>query len=279
MTDPALERSLAERGWAVVDLPDPSPVARARDRLLARLRELLPGLPSLEAYHAAVDGGCHEETLFAAASDFWESDGGPAIIRANLDLVRGLAGPDLHVQRRPYLRCVRPGRPEDAAPLHRDTYYGASPYEISVLVPLVEMPAEAAVRAIPGSHLEPDSAYPYREMPGDAGLIGSPRHRLGYPYAPRLLDPALQARAVPVPVAFGQAMIFGLSLVHGGGINEGAATRFSTDIRIVDALAPVRLSRGVDSQYFVPLCASPISRAAQLYLAANEAGGAHATVT
>ncbi|MFO1057226.1 MAG: phytanoyl-CoA dioxygenase family protein [Dongiaceae bacterium] len=188
----------------------------------------------------------------------------------HLDLFRGLLGPDLLVQRRPYLRCVRPGRPEDAAPLHRDTYYGASPYELSAVVPLVEMPAAAAIAAIPGSHLEPDAAYPYRQLPGDAGLIGTPRHRLGYPYAPRLLDPALEARTVRVPVALGEAMLFGLSLVHGGGVNDGAATRFSIDVRVVNALAPVRIGRGVDTAYFVPLCASPISRSAQRYLAANQ---------
>ncbi len=66
-------------------------------------------------------------------------------------------------------------------------------------------------------------------------------------------------------------MIFGLSLVHGGGVNDGTRTRFSADIRIVNALAPVRLERGVDPQYFVPLCLSPVSRSAQRYLAANEA--------
>ena len=266
-----LESDLAKRGWAVVDLPDPAPILRARDRLLARLRQAAPGLHDLDSYHAAVEDDRHIEILFGLASDFWESRLGPAIVADNVDFFRRLLGPDLHVQRQPYLRCVRPGRPEDAAPLHRDTYYGASPYEISVLVPFADMTADGAIRAIPGSHLEADAAYPYRQLPGDPGLIGSPRHRLGYPYAPRLLDPSLAARAEPVPVRLGQAMIFGLSLVHGGGVNAGTRTRFSTDIRVVNSLAPVRLSRGVDAQYFVPLSASVISRSAQRYLAANEA--------
>ena len=67
-----------------------------------------------------------------------------------------------------------------------------------------------------------------------------------------------------MPLEVGQALIFGLSLVHGGGINNGARTRFSTDIRVVNSLAPVTWSRGVHEDYFVPLCASagePVGRA------------------
>ena len=269
MTD--LESELAETGWAVVDLPNPAPVLRARDHLLASLRRTFPDLADLDSYHEAVDDSCHVDALFELATEFWNARLGPAIIGQNLDFFRRLVGPDLYVQRQPYLRCVRPGRREDAAPLHRDTYYGASPYEVSVLVPFTAMTADGAVRAIRGSHLEADAAYPFQQAPAIEGALGSPRHRLGYPYAPRLLDPALQARAEPVPVGVGQAMLFGLSLVHGGGVNDGTRTRFSADIRIVNALAPVRLGRGVDPQYFVPLCLSPVSRSAQRYLAANEA--------
>ena len=271
MTTADLDGDLTERGWAVVELLDPAPILRARDRLLARLRDAVPGVGDLDSYHAAVADERHVEILFGLATDFWKSGVGPAIIADNLDFFRRLLGPDLFVQRQPYLRCVRPGRPEDAAPLHRDTYYGASPYEVSVLVPFADMTADDAIRAIPGSHLEADAAYPYRQLAADPGMIGSPRHRLGYPYAPRLLDPSLAARAEPVPLRLGQAMIFGLSLVHGGGVNTGTRTRFSSDIRVVNALAPVRLSRGVDPQYFVPLSTSAISRSARRYLAANEA--------
>ena len=37
-----LETDLAERGWAVVDLPDARPVFHARDRLAAHLGRLFP---------------------------------------------------------------------------------------------------------------------------------------------------------------------------------------------------------------------------------------------
>ena len=73
----------------------------------------------------------------------------------------------------------------------------------------------------------------------------------------------------PVPLRVGQALLVGLSLVHGGGVNSSGSTRFSTDIRVANSLAPVTWSRGVHADYFVPLCSSPITRIARAYLAAN----------
>jgi hypothetical protein len=268
------EATLAERGWVVIDLPDPSAVLHARDRLLGRLRDAaLPGLRSLDDYHWLVDDDeRHIEILHDLATFSWEAELGRAIIASNLDLFRHLVGLDLHIQRCPYLRAVRPGKPRDAAPLHRDTYYGASAYEVSVLVPLTDMGAEGVLRVISGSHVSPDAAYPYLQQVSADVTIRSPKHQLGFPYAPRLLDPALVARAEPVPLTVGQVLVFGLALVHGQGVNAGPRTRFSTDIRIVNSLVPVRRDRGVHDDYYVPLCTSAVSLSAYRYLAANEAG-------
>jgi hypothetical protein len=266
------EATLAERGWVVVDLPDPSPVRHARERLLARLRETaLPGLRCLDDYHWLVDDDeRHIEILHGLMLFFWEAELGRAVIASNLELFRHLVGLDLHIQRCPYLRAVRPGKPRDAAPLHRDTYYGASAHEVSVLVPLTDMGAEGVLRVISGSHVSPDSAYPYVQQVSPEVTIRSPKHQLGFPYAPRLLDPLLVERAEPVPLAMGQALVFGLSLVHGHGINTGSRTRFSTDIRVVNSLVPVPRNRGVHDDYYVPLCSSAVSLSAQRYLMANE---------
>ena len=138
------------------------------------------------------------------------------------------------------------------------------------------MDETAALRVISGSHLQPDSAYPFTQHTSQDVTPRSPKHQLGYPYAPRLLDSALDQHAVSVPLQLGQVAIFGLSLVHGGGVNDSSRTRFSTDIRIVNSYAPVAFARGVHPQYFVPLCASTISRNARRYLNASQprtAGG------
>jgi hypothetical protein len=265
-----MDATLAERGWLVIDLPDPSAVFETRDRLLSHLQQSIPGLARLEDYHRhVIDDERHVATMYGLATYYWESDLGRSIISSNLDLFRMLIGPDLVTQPAPYLRAVRPGVTGDAAPLHRDTYYGASPYEISVVVPLTTMEANAALRVITGSHTAPDSAFPYTQTVRDDVEIQSPKHQLGYPYAPRLLDSSLMALADPVPLEVGQVLIFPLQLVHAGGTNAGESTRFSTDIRVANMLAPVSWSRGVRKDYFVPLCTSAVTRAAQAYLAAN----------
>ena len=266
------EAALAERGWVIVDLPDPSPVLRARERLLTRLRDTaLPGLRCLDDYHWLVDDDeRHIEILHGLMVFYWQAELGRAIIASNLDLFRHLVGLDLDIQRCPYLRAARPGKPRDAAPLHRDTYCGASAHEVSVLVPLTDMGAEGVLSVISGSHVSPDSAYPYVQQESPDVTIRSPKHQLGFPYAPRLLDPALVERAEPVPLTVGQALVFGLSLVHGHGVNAGARTRFSTDIRIVNSLVSVPRKHGVHDDYYMPLCSSAVSVSAQRYLAANE---------
>jgi len=266
------EAALAERGWVIVDLPDPSPVLRARERLLTRLRDTaLPGLRCLDDYHWLVDDDeRHIEILHGLMVFYWQAELGRAIIASNLDLFRHLVGLDLDIQRCPYLRAVRPGKPRDAALLRRDTYDGASAHEVSVLVPLTDMGAEGVLSVISGSHVSPDSAYPYVQQVSPDVTIRSSKHQLGFPYAPRLLDPALVERAEPVPLTVGQALVFGLSLVHGHGVNAGARTRFSTDIRIVNSLVSMPRKHGVHDDYYMPLCSSAVSVSAQRYLAANE---------
>ncbi len=267
-------RDLGECGWAVIDLPDPNPVLRAREHLLDRLRRRLPELADLAEYHRHVSGeDLHIEAMFDLCQFYWDEQIPELIVAANIGLLRAIAGPDLDVQRRPFLRAVRPDHPEDAVPLHRDTLYGASPHEVSILVPFTDMPAESALLAIAGSHLEPESAYPFTQTTSASVTKGSPRHKLGYAYAPRLLSPTASARAQPVPLAVGQVMVFGLSLVHGGGTNQATHTRFSSDFRVVNPFVPLRRNRGVDEQYFVPLCRSPIGRSAETFLTASAAEG------
>ena len=265
-----IEAMLAERGWAAVDLPDPSAVWRTRDWLLAQLREACPDLRA-----SRITTSPWRTTLATSRSSRISRPGSgrrsmaarssPPISTSSV----ACSDPICMCSNIPICASCGPDRSDDAVPLHRDTYYGASPYEVSVVVPFTDMGPDCAVRAVSGSHIEPDAAYPYVQQESTAVTLGSPRHKLGYAYAPRLLDPALAARAEPMPAKVGQALIFGLSLVHGGGANHGDRTRFSTDIRVVSSLAPVQLDRGVRKDYFVPLCSSPISRSAERYRTQN----------
>jgi hypothetical protein len=264
-----IEALLLDRGWVTIDLPDPSPVQQIREQLLDYLRSGCGDIPDIESYHSFIEDEQHIPTVHAMSQKLWDTRRGYQTIVTNLEVFRRLIGPDLHVQQYPYLRVVRPGRTDDSVPLHRDTYYGASPFEISVVVPLTDMGADAALRAVPGSQLEPDSAYPYVQTVSETVAFGSTHHKLGYAYAPRLLDPALDHRAEPMPARVGQVLIFPLSLVHGAGMNSSSSTRFSIDIRLVNSMAPVNFSRGVREDYYVPLCSSAISQSARRFLAEN----------
>jgi hypothetical protein len=259
--------ALVERGWMVVDLPDPSIVHAVGERLRIHLcADLGTTLERLEDYHALVtDDTRHLEVLGALAAAFWNAGLGVEIVRRNLSLFQRLAGLDLHVQTYPYLRAARPHCPQDCTGLHRDTHYGASPFELAALVPFTAVSTASGLRVISGSHAEPSTAYPFTQTKTDHAAIGSVRHRLGFPYAPRTLDPGLDGRAEPVTLAVGQVLLFGLGLVHGGVENTGATTRFSADVRVANSLAPVQWARGVRADYYTPLCSAPMTRLARRY--------------
>jgi hypothetical protein len=270
VTSEMIQLAISQRGWVALDLPDPASVFAVRDLLLEWLRRRYPDLRSLEQYDGlGLADDSHFELLYGLSVFYWEADLARTIIKENIELFRAVIGADLHIQRYPYLRVVRPGHPFDASPLHRDTYYGASPYEISVVIPFTEMDHITALRVISGSHLAADSEYLYTQTVRDDIAIGSVKHQLGFPYAPRLLDPSLKDRAEAVPLRVGQALIFPLSLVHGNTRGIATGTRFSSDVRLVNSWAPVRWSRGVHADYFVPLCASPVTNSARRYLELN----------
>jgi hypothetical protein len=262
----------AAKGWMIVDLSAIDVLAGVRDSLLDHLRRTsLSGLDRLEDYHTRVeDDERHVEILFDLSQFYWKRELGRHVIASHLDFFQQLIGPDLAVQKYPYLRAVRPGHNRDAVFLHRDTYYGSSPYEIAVFIPFVDLPSESALCVVSGSHVEPDAAYPWTRGASTGVTPGSPRHQLGFPYAPKALDPGLAGRAEPVPLRFGQALLFSLSLVHGSGTNATGATRFSTDIRVVNAFAPIEWSHSVHPDYYSALNESVVTRLARRYFAANE---------
>jgi hypothetical protein len=269
---PSAARQFLDGGWTVADLPDQAIVFEARDRLLGYLQANgVPRLSSLDEYHRWVDDGQHLDILDRLAGFYWDQRLGLEIVTRNLDPIRQLVGLDLHVQTFPYLRVARPSRPADVVGLHRDTNYGASPFEVSIMVPFTDLDADAALRVVSGSHVAPSDAFPATRRPDLGVAQGSREHRLGFPYAPQVLEPSVRDHAEPVPLRVGQALLFSLSLVHGQETNHATTTRVSTDIRVVNSLAPVNWSRGVRGNYYSPLCSSAVTEQANRYLTATRA--------
>lgn len=259
-----------EHGWAIADFTDPGPIVQAREALQAELNSLLGKSCPLEEYHLeAQSDQRHTELQIHLTQFFRKRRFGPKIIRAQLEFFQKIMGQDLLAQANPYLRMNRPGKPQDNIGYHRDTFYGGSPYEISVLIPFVHLQKESSLSVMSGSHILPESLFPTVKIqnPDTDVTKGSAKHQLGFLYAPKLMDPAIESKMKQIPLRIGQALIFSLSTVHGSVINSGQFTRWSIDTRVLNALAPVDLSARPD--YYEPLSTSPITQCAQKYFEAN----------
>lgn len=265
----------AEQGWLRITLADQGPVETARAAVLEHLRaRWFSELERLEDYHLfATTDALHFEVQHDVAGFYWQGGFGPEIIRRNPEPFRALAGLDLHIQRYPYLRIARPDHPQDNVGFHRDIHYGSSPYEVSVHVPLTDPGIDGSLALIPGSHLESDRAYPWIRRESAEVTQGSARHQLGFVYAPKDMGPGIAERMQPIHTQVGQVLMFSLSIVHGQEINRGPVTRFSTDVRIVNSLAPINWERSVRQDYYMPWCSSAVTEQARRFLTADAAAG------
>jgi hypothetical protein len=259
------EAEYREQGWVLVDLPRVDVIDTVRGVLQAELREI-SGHPdmTLERYHEiADDDAVHRDYQFKLTELFRARRYAYEVLAAQLDFFRPFLGPDLLVQVNPYLRMARPGKPQDNIGYHRDTFYGASPYELSVWIPYVDLPAESSLSVLSGSHVRPESDFPVTQTQSAEVQKGSNLHKMGFPYAPKVMDNGPLANIQAVPVRKGQALIFSLATVHGTVYNNGPIARWSTDIRVVNALAPVDLSARPD--YYERLSSSVVSDRARAY--------------
>jgi hypothetical protein len=276
MTDQSLDAlcdSYRTQGWCRVTLPDPAPLHNVRDALEMRLRELT-GNPAaaLATYHTFVSDDDHPRIQWELVNFFWDNDFCVQIGRGQIDFFRAFIGPDLHIQSRPYLRIARPGREDDNIGFHRDTFYGQSPYEVAVHVPLLDLDAESCLKFLPGSHIAPESAFQVVDLGDAAWGRGSQKHEMGFPYAPKAIGGDLST-LVPRPLAFGQVMVFTPAMVHGQDINRGTATRFSFDFRVVNSFAPVKFRTDFSSRGYSILSESAVASVARRYIESCEGAG------
>ena len=264
--------TLRSEGWCVLTLADRDPVDKAATLLEGQLRsELNDSRATLADYHRHFKGSeedhiriQHKMTVFLRSQKLARE-----IISANLDSFQSIVAIDLDIQREPYLRITRPDCPQDNIGYHRDTFYGGSPYEVSVLIPFVDVASEGSLLVLPGSHTAAESEFPTEKTVSADVQKGSVKHSLGFLYAPKIIAPDFPALSAmhPVPLKKGQVLMFSLSTLHGSVVNKSTATRWSTDVRLKNALAPVDLSSR--STYYEPLCLSAVTEQAVLYLQAN----------
>ena len=272
-TPEAVIESFVAEGFIRLKLPARKVLDQARAQLLDRLRaKWLPDLERLEDYHEFVDDdGQHEEIQYHLSEFYWESDIHFRIIQDNLTLLNIFFGRDLDCQKYPYLRIARPGKEQDNVGFHRDSHYGTSPFEISCFVPFTDLDEDSALRVIPQSHRASEQAYEWVQITRSDIQKGSRKHKLGFPYAPKQLMPDVEQRTQPAPVRTGEVLLFNTAMVHGQRLNNSRFTRFSSDIRLVNAFAPINWERNVHADYYRPLSSSAVTRQARLYEQANQA--------
>jgi ectoine hydroxylase-related dioxygenase (phytanoyl-CoA dioxygenase family) len=264
-----ISRQLQERGFAVVRLDDAQPVVDARQAVLAKLRRLTSDASiTLEHYHRLdFDDARHTEIQFQLTTLFRREGFARRIAEANLSLLAALAGGDLDIQTQPFLRITRPHKPQDNVGFHRDTFYGDSPWAMNLSLPLVDVPAEAALCILAGSHVWAESDVPFAQSQDAEVTKGSVRHQLGFAYAPKVIDARVTAQVEPAPAALGEAVAFAGAIVHGTVANNASTCRWTTDIRFISAQAPVNANQR--SGYYEPLCRCAMTRIAHAYAAAN----------
>lgn len=239
-------------GYEIIEI-DPAPVIEARWLLMGMFGEL-------EHYRG---GNLQAHSLAAKVLSYLPRK----VILSNLRYFHTLIGRDLHIQRQPFLRISRPDVVEDNIGMHRDTWYGDTPHEISVWIPLTDTDDDNALRVAPGSHLWSEAAHPVERFDGSVEK-GSVKHSLGFIHGnPKRL--ATPAETIPLPVRVGQMIVFPLSLLHGVEVNRSNRTRFSMDVRLANSLAPIRWERSRDEGYYEQLCVSPATKVAKAYAEAN----------
>lgn len=229
-------------GYEVIRLRGSAP-ARLRGRVESMLGTLEDYAPQgdISAEQVAVSKRLH-------AMPEWKE-----ILVENADQFRSVVGENLMYQQEPYLRIARPGCTQDQVGIHRDTHYGSSEHEWVLWVALTDTQPGAELRILPGSHLAADDAYPWTQGESEDCEQGSDRHWLGFRYAPKRMSAAVEAATVPVPCKVGEAILFNCNAVHGQIVNSSSRTRFSVDVRIVDASAKIDVKRGIHGNIYVPL--------------------------
>jgi hypothetical protein len=258
-------------GYAVLPLDGTVALDEARDALVDALCRVLGRADAaLDTYHDhALDPRVHETVLETLTDELRKGGHARRIVESQLALFTRLIGPDLCVQRQPYLRIARPGVEADNVDYHRDTHYGRSPFEVSVWIPFVDVPPEMALRVLPGSHVAPEAEYPTTQVKREDVQRGSLKHRLGFPYAPKRMLGDVEKYMRPVPVQYGEILIFSLSIVHGQRVNTSGRARFSCDTRVAHGLAPIAWEASVSGRYYETLSRSAVSEQARRYAVAN----------
>lgn len=248
-------------GYIVFDFYSTAYLEKFRERILQKLRKILKDeTVTLERFHEYVSNDDQKiDIQYEINKMIWDEQLHEQIIRDNIDIYYNLIGKDLDIQVQPYLRIARPNMAQDNIGFHRDPFYGSSAYELSSVIPLMDLNEKSTLMIEPGSHTKPP--IPYTKVESETVKKGDKKSQLGFQYAPKIIDTDYKIEAIPIPLKFRQALAFGLGIIHGQEVNRDSITRWSLDVRVKNSFA----ASGTKEGYYRNLVLSPVAAAAQLY--------------
>lgn len=237
-----LTSQLDREGYAVIDLPNPEYAVEVREVLGKKLRATLgDASATLETYHERIDDEeRHLEIHAAIMKVARERKVTRHILKGQLPFLRELFGPDIAMTCRDNVRIVRPGIESDNLGFHRDYDYGNTAYELNILVPFVGVDEYSGLSVVPKSHLLEDEELGLEQTLHPTITKDSVKHQLGFMYAPKIIRNLDMNAAIAPPLNIGQALVFLPHCVHGQIVNSGTVTRWSLDVEVCNALAPIQ---------------------------------------
>ena len=134
--------------------------------------------------------------------------------------VTSILGPDLLIQRGVNLVVQRPNDPDPSEP-HRD-FPANSAFEIVIWLPLSDCPIERTMYAVSF----------------EESLCIAQRLRAGYYTKLEMFNSDVIRRSLPIPVAFGEVLIFLTPIFHGSLINSSNRSRVSFNTRVKSFFSP-----------------------------------------
>ena len=250
------EEKLKKNGYIFGKLKNKKIILRIKDNLEVKLKQILKLKKKirLEQYHKLdLSREEHFKVQWLLSNHFIKNKFHNKIVYELLDTLKYLIGPDLLIQKKPYIRIARPNNLEDNIGFHKDTMYGQSTYEMSVHTPLVNLNSKSCLKFVPFSHM-----FNEKKIKLNKNLINinnkvkknSYLHKLGFPYDPKRID-ITNFSPKNFNVKLGEYVLFSPALIHGQEINKDkSTTRFSFDTRITNVYSPINLeNRGANGKY------------------------------
>lgn len=253
---------MSDHGFMVMSGLDIAPLLAFKEQLLTELKTEFGESITLESYHEFVTTDeAHKALQFRLFSKLAESQCHAELVRKNQSLFKSLFGPDIDIQVQPYLRVARPHCLNDNIGLHRDTFYGNSAYEVSNSMNLTRVRAKGALNLVSGSHKL--GRIDTHQEQSQTVTKGSDANKMGFLYAPKVIQDAEDFQLTPVTLAQDEILIFSLGVIHGQIENQDNITRWSIDFRLKPTFAPV--SQNLKACYYRNLFRSGLSQAAAFY--------------